>query len=122
VRPLARTELLETFTVRAALEGFAAGLARTRLTKNDLRKLERAEKRFARLTNVLRRTRPDDEAPAQRAIAADWVHANEEFHDVFLKEAGVTKLADAARAARRVFHGQAVWSPSADSTTSIRGT
>jgi DNA-binding GntR family transcriptional regulator len=33
---------------------------------------------------------------------------------VFLDAAGVPHLADAARKARRVFHGQAVWSSSAE--------
>src|SRR4051794_5677540 len=49
VKPLAHAELFEAFVVRAALEGFAAELARERLTAGDLRRLERAEKRFARL-------------------------------------------------------------------------
>jgi len=111
VRPLARAELLETFVVRAALEGFAADLARERLTTADLRRLARAEKRFARLTRDLRR------APAgagTQAVAAEWVRANGEFHDVYLDAAGVGKLTEAAQRARRVFHGQAVWSPSAE--------
>lgn len=109
VRPLARAELLETFVVRAALEGFAAELARDRLTTAALRRLERAEERFARLTRELRK------APAgtgAQALAAKWVHANGEFHDVYLHAAGVAKLTEAAQSARRVFHGQAVWSPS----------
>jgi len=109
VRPLARAELLETFIVRAALEGFAAELAREQLTKTDLRKLERAEKRFARLTRQLRGA---GERASVQEIAAEWVRANEEFHEVYLTAAGVGKLIEAARAARRVFHGQAVWSPS----------
>lgn len=110
VKPLARDELLETFVVRAALEGFAAELARERLTAGDLRRLERAEKRFAGLTRELR------ELPAggAQALAAEWVRANGEFHDVYLEAAGVKKLAEAAQSARRVFHGQAVWSPSAE--------
>jgi DNA-binding GntR family transcriptional regulator len=111
VKPLARDELLETFLVRAALEGFAAELARDRLTTADLRRLERAEKRFARLTHDLREARTG--SPTQ-ALAAEWVRANGEFHDVYLVAAGVGRLADAARSARRVFHGQAVWSPSAE--------
>jgi DNA-binding GntR family transcriptional regulator len=107
VRPLARSELFETFMVRAALEGFAAELARKRLGRKELRQLERAEKRFARLTHELRRATSDSEV---QALAADWVRANEEFHDVYIDAAGVNKLAEAARSARRVFHGQAVWS------------
>jgi DNA-binding GntR family transcriptional regulator len=108
VRPLSREELSETFIVRAALEGFAAELARNRLTKTDLRRLERAEKRFAQLTRALRTAKAN--GPQLRALASEWVHANEELHDVYLDAAGVAKLSEAARNARRVFHGQAVWS------------
>lgn len=111
VRTLARAELMESFVVRAALEGFAAEMARERVTATDLRRLERAEKHFARLTRKLR------EAPASadtQTLAAEWVRANSEFHDVYLRAAGVEKLAGAASSARRVFHGQALWSPSTE--------
>ena len=112
VKPLVRDELLETFVVRAALEGFAAELARERLTAADLRRLERAEKRFARLTRELRDASAAGDG--SQTLAAEWVRANSEFHDVYLEAAGVRKLAEAAQSARRVFHGQAVWSPSAE--------
>jgi DNA-binding GntR family transcriptional regulator len=102
------------FPVRAALEGFAAKFAVDRLSQTDLRKLERAEARFARLTKALR-TAAAGRTDA-REIATQWVFANDEFHDVFIEAAGVGKLADAARAARRVFHGQAAWSTSAELT------
>lgn len=107
VRALRREELSETFVVRAALEGFAAELARDHLTKADLRTLERAEKQFARLTMQLRSAPQDG---ATQLLAAAWVRANEAFHDVYLDAAGVRKLADSARSVRRVFHGQAIWS------------
>lgn len=110
VRALSRNELLETFVVRAALEGFAAELARHRITKSDLRALSRAEERFAKLTQELRAAHGS--APETRAVASAWVRANQEFHDVFLNAAGVRALADAARNVRRVFYGQAIWSPS----------
>jgi DNA-binding GntR family transcriptional regulator len=111
VKPLVRDELLETFVVRAALEGFAAELARERLTTADMRRLERAEKRFARLTRELRAA--GGGAGIQR-LATNWVRANDDFHDVYLHAAGVGKLTEAAQRARRVFYGQAVWSPSAE--------
>lgn len=109
VRALSRSELHETFVVRAALEGFAAELASTRLTKAELRTLRAAERRFARLTHALRTA---ERSPAQNdyALATRWVHANDDFHDVFLDGSGVTRLANAARSERRVFHGQAAWS------------
>jgi DNA-binding GntR family transcriptional regulator len=112
VRPLAHKELLETFVVRAALEGFAAQLAVDRLTKGDLRRLDQAEARFARLTKALRAAAGG--GTEAREIASQWVLANDDFHDVFLDASGVIRLAEAARAARRVFHGQAAWSASSE--------
>jgi len=111
VRALARTELAETFVVRAALEGFAAELARERLSKADIRTLEKAEKHFARLTNQLRDA---SAGAAVQSLGAEWVRANEAFHDVYLNAARVQKLAEAARSARRVFHGQAAWTQGAE--------
>src|SRR5262245_33044525 len=67
VRQLARDELFETFAIRAALEGFAAHLVHDRLTKADLTKLERAERRFAHLTRSLRTA--GDDGTDQRALA-----------------------------------------------------
>jgi DNA-binding GntR family transcriptional regulator len=111
VRPLAQQELLETFVIRAALEGFAAQLAIERLSKSDLRMLQQAEARFARLTKALRAAAGGGDA---RAIASDWVLANDAFHDIYVDASGVGRLAEAARAARRVFHGQAAWSASTE--------
>ena len=112
VRPFSRTELFETFVVRAALEGFAARLAVEKLTKTDLRRLEQAEAQFARHTKALRSARPG--ASELREVATEWVRANDRFHDVYIEAAGVSKLADTAREARRVFHGQAAWSASVE--------
>jgi DNA-binding GntR family transcriptional regulator len=47
-----------------------------------------------------------------RLVASEWVGANAEFHDIFLERAGIQRLAEAARSARRVFHGQAAWTHS----------
>lgn len=107
VRSLSPEDLRETFVLRAALEGYAADRARTRMTKTDLRELRRAEKRFAELTHVLRGPRrgTDD----VRSLASEWVRANDAFHDIFLGAAGAELLAQNARSARRVFPGQARW-------------
>jgi DNA-binding GntR family transcriptional regulator len=110
VRFLSTEDLHQTFLVRAALEGFAAELARERLTKQDLRKLTAAAKRFAELTQELRTADLGD--IQTKLLAADWVHANEAFHDVILQAADAPRLAEAARGERRVFHGQAVWASS----------
>jgi DNA-binding GntR family transcriptional regulator len=108
VRPLARDELLEMFTVRAALEGFAASLARDRLTKKNLAEMRQSEKHFASLTRALQAAEGNEREI--RILASEWVQANQDFHNVYLQAASVPKLADAARSATRVFHGQALWS------------
>jgi DNA-binding GntR family transcriptional regulator len=110
VRPPARDDLLETFTVRAALESYAAELARERMTKADLKELDLACERFAELTRKLRD--PATPPVEMRLVASEWVRSNADFHDIFLDRAGVQRLSDAARSARRVFHGQAAWTHS----------
>jgi DNA-binding GntR family transcriptional regulator len=107
VRSLSPEDLRETYVLRAALEGYAADVARSRMTKANLRELRKAERRFAELTGALRRSpgRADD----RRAVAFEWVRANDAFHDVFLNAAGARLVADTARSARRVFPGQAQW-------------
>jgi DNA-binding GntR family transcriptional regulator len=110
VRPLARDELLEMYVVRAALEGFAAELALPLVTKGDFRKMDRAARRFARLTESLRDA--DSGNLNTRVLASEWVEANDAFHDVFLNASGVVRLAEAARTVRGAFRYQAVfWVP-----------
>jgi DNA-binding GntR family transcriptional regulator len=73
----------------------------------ELRELETAESGFARLTHVLRTG--DFAAADFPALTAEWVHANDAFHDVVLRSAGAPLLERMARSVRRVFHGQSVW-------------
>lgn len=101
-------DLRGTFLVRAELEALAAELATPLLTAADLGELEAAERAFADLTHALR-AGGVGEAEFSR-IATDWVHANEAFHDVILRAAGVPALEQLARSLRRVFHGQGTWS------------
>jgi DNA-binding GntR family transcriptional regulator len=114
VRLLSRGELQQTYLVRTALESFAAELARERITAKDLRRLERAERRFAGLTRDLLDSNGGE--LQIRALATEWVHANGEFHDAFIEASGASQLVEAARNARRVFQGQAIWSSSPELT------
>lgn len=107
VRSLSREDLREAFLVRAELEGLAAELATPSMGEAELRDLEAAESRFARLTHVLRTG--DFAAEDFPALTAEWVHANDAFHDVVLRSAGAPLLERMARSVRRVFHGQSVW-------------
>jgi DNA-binding GntR family transcriptional regulator len=109
VRPLQPEELIGSFTVRAALEGYAAQLARTNLTEDELRQLQAAHEKFAAATEALREADERERIP----LAAEWVRANSEFHDVYLNGCGVPKLAEAAKNAR-VYTGQPAWSHSAE--------
>jgi DNA-binding GntR family transcriptional regulator len=107
VRSLSREDLREAFLVRAELEGLAAELAAPRMGEPELRDLEAAETEFARLTHVLRTG--DFVAENFPSLTAEWVHANDEFHDVVLRAAGAPLLERMAKSVRRVFHGQSVW-------------
>jgi DNA-binding GntR family transcriptional regulator len=112
VRPLARDELFETFIVRAALEGYAADRARTRLTKQQLREMHQAEREFERLTTALRAASDDEHQVL--SILGHWRAANWRFHDVYLRASGARKLAEEADRVRRVFPGQALWPATAE--------
>jgi DNA-binding GntR family transcriptional regulator len=107
VRSVSPEDLRETFVLRAALEGYAAELALTRLKATDLKVLKRAEREYAQLTEALRGDGTHEDE--LRSVAFSWVRANDAFHDVFLEAAGVRLLAETARSARRLFPGQTRW-------------
>jgi DNA-binding GntR family transcriptional regulator len=107
VRSLSREDLRETFLVRAELEGLATELATPRMGQGELAELAAAEEEFARLTHVLRSG--EFAAGDYPALTAEWVHANEAFHDVILRAAGAPLLERMAKSVRRIFHGQSVW-------------
>jgi DNA-binding GntR family transcriptional regulator len=107
VRTLSREELREAFLVRAELESLATELATPRMTADDIRRLDEAERRFGVLTLELR-------AKAQagvedNALAIDWMKANYAFHDVIYSCAGSPYVERVAKAARRTFIGQITW-------------
>ena len=107
VRTLAREELRQAFLVRAELESLATELATPRMTDEDLAALERAERRFSRLTRDLRtRAAAGD---VDRKLVGDWVRANQAFHDVIYAAADAPYVEQVAKSARRTFLGQAVW-------------
>ena len=108
VRSVPREELHETFVIRAELEGLAAQLATPLVTREQLKRLRLAEQRFAGATQALReRDRAELET---RRLTAEWVRANDAFHDVILEASGSPLLYRMAQSVRRVFHGQIVWS------------
>jgi DNA-binding GntR family transcriptional regulator len=108
VRTVARSELHEAFLVRAELESLATELAAARITQEELRELEAAERRFSGLTHELRAREPGEE---RRSIMGDWVRANHAFHDVIYRVARAPLVERLAKSARRTFAGPAVWAP-----------
>jgi DNA-binding GntR family transcriptional regulator len=105
VRTLSRSELYESFLVRAELESLATALAAPRMTAADLGELTAAEQRFAELTTQLLRPGEGDRGTLTR----NWVRANHGFHDVIYRVAEVPMVERIAKSARRTFSGHAVW-------------
>jgi DNA-binding GntR family transcriptional regulator len=101
VRGPSRDELWDSIVVRAALESTAAGLAATRITDAELRRLARAERRYRGITERLRDRSLS--VVERRALAADWVRGNDTFHEVILTAAGAPLLERMARGVRRVY-------------------
>jgi DNA-binding GntR family transcriptional regulator len=109
VRTLSREDLREAFLVRAELESLATELAAGRITDEQLDELDRAERRFARASSVLRdHGRPE---PERAGLTTDWLIANYAFHDVIYEAAGAPLVARIAKSARRTFLGQSIWVP-----------
>ena len=108
VATLDRREWHETFLIRSGLEGVAAELAADRITADQLRDLEAAERCFADYTAKLRS--PLDTSDREQ-LSFTWVQANYAFHDVILAAAGAPLLARMATSLRRTFSGQRLWRP-----------
>ena len=107
VRAPSLEELREAFLVRAELESLATEIAVPRFRDDDLAELERAEDRFAELTDRLRGRSRDGSDRAR--LVGEWVRANHAFHDVIYAVAGMPLLARLAKTTR--FSGSAVWNP-----------
>ena len=105
VRTLSREELREAFLVRAELESLATELAVANMIDEDFAALEAAERRFAELTEALL----DRDEPERARLTADWVAANQAFHDVIYRAARSPLVERTAKSMRRTFLGQAVW-------------
>jgi DNA-binding GntR family transcriptional regulator len=111
VRMLSREDMWEAFLVRAELESFVTGVAAEKITADDLADLERAEKRFSRLTRALRAREPGAD---RRSLTVDWMRANHGFHDVIYRVANLPHVEQTAKSARRTFSGPAVLAPGDD--------
>jgi DNA-binding GntR family transcriptional regulator len=104
VRSLSAAELREAFLIRAELESLATAEAATRITAADLERLDVAEERFTALTERMREEIRRGEVP-DSALAVEWMHANYAFHDVIYDIAGLPRVEQLAKGARRTFLG-----------------
>ncbi len=108
VRTLSRGELEQAFMVRAELEALVTEIAAPKFTDESLAELHACEQRFARVTKELRSREPGGD---RRSLMANWIRANQAFHDVIYEVAGVPYIESIAKASRRTFSGPAVWAP-----------
>lgn len=93
VRVPAAREIREAYEVRADLEGLAAELAAGRFKESQIRRLYEAEALFSRsvATLIARRDRRRNAAPTSSELA-NWMHANDEFHQAVHDAAGNERL------------------------------
>jgi DNA-binding GntR family transcriptional regulator len=112
VEMLSRDEIREAFMVRAELESLATGLATPRMTEDDLRALEQAERAFSRATLAL--VEMSHAGRQDLELAREWLHANYAFHDVIYAAAAVPLIERMAKAARRTFLVKPVWATGAE--------
>jgi DNA-binding GntR family transcriptional regulator len=109
VRAISRDELYEAYLVRAELESLATQVATTRLTVEGLAELDEVERRFSELTVALRERGDSDDT-----LFGEWMRLNQAFHDVIYRIADMPYVEQVAKAARRTFVGQRVWSARAE--------
>ena len=113
VRSISPHELREAFLVRAELEALATEVATAKMTPADLEALEAAERTFSALTLELRRQAVPGRA-RRGASSAEWMQGNYAFHEVIYRVAGLPYVERIAKAARRTFIGDRVWSARAE--------
>lgn len=97
VRRITRRDCSETFLVRAELEGLAAELAATLITKGGRSALDDALAELDRAEATLLKFHPGDgrspDGPARDALAG-YYQANERFHDIIVNASGCNRLAE----------------------------
>lgn len=109
VRALDRDEWGQAFLARASLESAAAYRAASRLTERDLAHMDAAGDDFRAWTEVLRSPGVPSEERERASFA--WTEANDRFHAAIMRAAQAPLLERLVRDLRRVFSGEALWSP-----------
>ena len=112
VRSISPHELREAFLVRAQLESLATEVATAKMTPADIEALEEAEVNFAALTPELRRRRR--RASATRRSSASGCRATTPSTRSSTASPTCHYVERVAKAARRTFIGERVWSARAE--------
>jgi GntR family transcriptional repressor for pyruvate dehydrogenase complex len=99
VRAPSRDELRQSIVARAALEGAAAELAATRISSEQLARLERADERYVELSHRLQAAGLDD--ALRQDVTFEWLRVNDTFHDIVLEAARMPLLRRMAHSVRR---------------------
>lgn len=115
VRELDRDEWAQTYLARAALEGVVAERAADRMSASILVELDDANTEFARQTQLLRNPALSRVDREQASFA--WVRANDRFHNIIIRAAGAHLIERQILGLRRVFSGEAGWSPGSAADT-----
>ena len=106
VRQVSRDELRSVFLVRSSLEALAIELAVAVVDDAEIDRIERASRRFEQLTHAFGDASMSD--AEVRSHTAEWIAANDEFHDRILEAAGSAFLRRVATSARRIYHVQII--------------
>ena len=106
VREVARDELRMIFLVRSSLEALAIELAVLLLDDAEIDRIAAAAARFADLTHAFGDASMTD--AEVRSHTAEWIAANDEFHDRIIDAAGSPFLSKTATGVRRIFHVQII--------------
>jgi DNA-binding GntR family transcriptional regulator len=109
VRALDQDEWGQAFLARAALEAAAAHRAASRITGDDLRRIDEANEDFRHQTDLLRS--PALSSGERERASLDWIAANDAFHEAILDAAQVPLIGRLISGLRRVFSGESMWAP-----------
>jgi DNA-binding GntR family transcriptional regulator len=102
-------EIREAYYVRAELEGIVAELAAAWITDRELGRLREAEELFRQAVRDTLERRRRDGAPAE--AEAEWVRANDLFHEVLQEAAGNDRLRLMIDDLHRSFPRRLSWAP-----------
>jgi DNA-binding GntR family transcriptional regulator len=107
VRVISRNELIEIYTVRAELEGFASELATAHLSARMLAALSDAQRT---LEDAVGRFERSEVGPSEESAFAATIHsANEDFHRAIHVAAGNTHLGRLIENVRAFFPKDYLW-------------